>query len=178
MPEPQTAAVFTFGVWFPHPDFCSNCADGYSKANSHDIAIVNLFIPVNLPRYATLPALGAIDGLPNNTPVDLVGYGAQFDSGGGPRMPYDGGLTRHFAEAQLIPSNHRISDEFVKISANPARGKGGICFGDSGGPNLLAGTDTVVAINSRVTNNNCAGITYSKCIDLEYALNFINAFSP
>ena len=38
-------------------------------------------------------------------------------------------------------------------------------YGDSGGPNLLGGTDIILAINSNVTNGSCAGVKYSNRID-------------
>jgi len=56
-------------------------------------------------------------------------------------------------------------------------GKGGTTFGDSGGPVLLAGTNTILAVNSFVTNYNCDGVTYSNRIDT-YALEWINSFLP
>jgi hypothetical protein len=41
---------------------------------------------------------------------------------------------------------------------------------------VLGGTDIVLAVNSFVTNGNCAGVTYSNRIDLPDILNFIDAF--
>ena len=94
------------------------------------------------------------------TPVDVVGYGTQaFTRGGGPPQPVIT-LTRRFAPSELIQSNNRTSAEFIKLSANPGRGKGGTCFGDSGGPDVLGGTDIVLAVNSFVTNGNCAGVAF------------------
>jgi hypothetical protein len=93
------------------------------------------------------------------TPVDIVGYGVQgFVQGGGPRQELFF-LTRYFAPTQLVQSNNVSSTEFIKLSANPSQGSGGICFGDSGGPDLLGGTNTVLAVNSYVTNGNCSGVT-------------------
>jgi hypothetical protein len=46
-----------------------------------------------------------------------------------------------------------------------------------GGPDLLGGTDTILVVNSYVTNGNCAGVTYSNRIET-YALDFINSFLP
>jgi hypothetical protein len=41
---------------------------------------------------------------------------------------------------RLIRSNNRASKEFIKLTANPSQGTGGLCFGDSGGPDVLSGT--------------------------------------
>ena len=85
-------------------------------------------------------------------------------------------FTRYYAPSRLIQSNHKQSVEFIKLSANPAKGKGGTCFGDSGGPDLLGGTNTILAVNSYVTNGNCAGVTYSNRVDSSLVLEFINSF--
>jgi len=165
------------GTWTPNPDWCIGCGGGLPGFDSHDVAVIVLDVPVTLSRYAQLPTLGLVDTLSMKTDIDSVGYGIQFDQGGGPRYPEDGAFTRYYASAQLVSSNHVHSDEYIKLTANPAQGKGGTCFGDSGGPNLLGGTDTILAVNSYVTNGNCAGVTYSNRIDT-YALEFINSFLP
>jgi len=162
------------GTWYPHPDWCIGCAGGLPGFDTHDIAVVVLDAPVDLGRYASLPSEGQVDTLRNKTDVDLVGYGVQFDSGGGPRWPEDGFATRYYAPTKLVASNHTHSDEYIKLTANPGKGKGGICFGDSGGPDLLGGTDIILAVNSYVTNGNCSGVSYSNRIDTDYALDFIN----
>jgi len=112
------------------------------------------------------------------TPIDLVGYGlVGFSRGGGP--PQDVFLgTRYYASSLLVDSEHKQSDEYIKLTANPAQGKGGTCFGDSGGPDLLGGTNIILAVNSYLPNGNCAGVTYSNRIDLDWALGFINSFAP
>lgn len=165
------------GTWTPDPEWCLGCGGGLPGFDSHDVAVIVLDAPVTLSRYADLPTEGLVDTLPMKADVDLVGYGVQFDQGGGPRYPEDGAFTRYYAPSLLVASKHVHSDEYIKLTANPAQGKGGTCFGDSGGPDLLGGTDTILAVNSYVTNGNCAGVTYSNRIDT-YALGFINAFLP
>ncbi|CAN5188640.1 hypothetical protein BH20ACT22_BH20ACT22_03000 [soil metagenome] len=84
---------------------------------------------------------------------------------------------RLYAETQLVaPGSFVHSDEFIRLTANPGQDKGGICFGDSGGPDLLHGTDTVLAVNSYATNSNCAGVTYSQRIDIPEVLAWIRSF--
>jgi hypothetical protein len=54
--------------------------------------------------------------------------------------------------------------------------QGGTCFGDSGGPDLLRDTNIVLAVNSYVTNSNCAGVGYSARVDTENVLDWISGF--
>ncbi len=66
----------------------------------------------------------------------------------------------------------------MRLALNPGRGSGGTCFGDSGGPDLLRGKDTVLAVNSYVTNINCRGVGYSARVDIPQVLGWINGFLP
>jgi hypothetical protein len=122
-----------------------------------------------------LPSAGLVDTLAANTPVDVVGYGVQnLVNGGGPCSPnckksLGDSATRFAASTTLVASNNSISDEFLKLHSN----KGGTCFGDSGGPNLLGGTNIVLAVNSFVANSICSGNTYSYRVDTAQALGWI-----
>lgn len=153
--------------------------NGLPAFSYRDVGVVVL--SKRVPRrvvgeYAQLPEPGRVDMLPNKTDLTVVGYGVQEEvRGGGP--PYWTGLrVRLFAPSQLISGDFVHSDEFIKITLNAAQGKGGTCFGDSGGPDLLAGTDTILAVNSYVTNYNCDGVGYSSRVDIPEVLEWIEGF--
>jgi hypothetical protein len=167
------ATDFTLGTFHPHPDWCLGCGPGLPSFDFHDVAVIALSAPRNPGSFAALPDAGVVDTLPMGTNVDIVGYGVQgFVRGEGkPGQVFL--FTRYFAPSQLIQSNDVQSAEFIKLTANPSKGTGGTCFGDSGGPDLLGGTNIVLAVNSYVTNGNCAGVTYSNRVDLPDILSFI-----
>jgi hypothetical protein len=175
------AETFSFyaGTFYADPQFCMGCAPGQIGFDTHDVAVVVLDCPVPtsvVNSYGQLPTPNLVDTLPMNTEVTIVGYGVQnFVRGGGQPRPGDI-FTRFYAPSWLIQSNNQISDEFIKLTANPAKGKGGMCFGDSGGADFLSDTNIILAVNSFVSNSNCAGVTYSYRIDTPEALGFINQF--
>ena len=169
-------AVIHVGFWHPHPGFCLGCAPGLPGVDTHDVAIVELVQPVILSRYAELPTEGLVDSLQMRTKITVVGYGMiGFIVGNGPPKPFSL-IQRYFGTAELIKSNHVHSDEYMKITGNLAQGKANDCFGDSGGPNLLGSTDTILGITSYGSNAMCAGVGYSNRIDTWYALEFIYDF--
>jgi hypothetical protein len=172
---PPFTGTFRSGTFYMDPDWCPGCGPGLLGFDSHDVAVIVLDEAFNPGGFARLPPLGLVDRLPMKADVDLVGYGVQgFVRGGG--QPGQIFLaTRYFAPTELVQSNNRSSEEFIKLTANPGQGKGGLCFGDSGGPDLLAGTNIILAVNSYVTNGNCTGVTYSNRVDLQDIQEFITS---
>ena len=167
---------FITGRAYTDPDFCVGCGNGLVRFDTHDIGVVVLDEAAPVTTFAQLPDPYLVDTLAMGTPVDIVGYGVQQRAVGGGPPVWLGTLTRYYAPSQLVASENSISDSFIKLTANPSSGKGGTCFGDSGGPDLLGGTNIVLAVNSFVTNGNCAGVTYSQRVDLPEELAFIESF--
>jgi len=154
----------------------------------HDLGVVELdnggFEPSS---FAALPAVGAIDdmgkGRKNNT-MEAVGYGLQriVDN------PVKGAI---HLEAEL---DRRKADLFVvntigvaglgavnpgqSIAVSGDASRGGTCFGDSGGPQLIDGGNVIGAVTSFGLNGNCAGIGGGYRIDQVDDLAFIQSFLP
>lgn len=188
---PAAQRVWHIGTYYFDPDFV-NGAHGLPHFDSHDIGLIifgspGCVVPPNASgmkscgpvassAFGALPSEGLVDTLANHTPIDLVGYGVQnFIIGGGPcggpcKPAQGSAFTRFFGQTTLVTSNDRIGDEFLKLQSNPS----GTCFGDSGGPDLLGGTNIVLGINSFVANSICSGNTYSYRADTEQALDWIN----
>jgi len=168
VPVPGTSVV---GSYYFDPQF-AGLGNGIPHADTHDVAVVIFSTPIPASvtggLYGALPAQGLDDTLSNNTPVDLVGYGVQgFVRGGGPPQPITL-FQRFVTQTTAFKSNGAIGDEFLKLH-------NGSCFGDSGGPDLLGGTNIVLAENSFVNNDTCAGNTYSYRVDTPQALGWITS---
>jgi hypothetical protein len=150
--------------------------NGLPAFSYRDVGIVVLDKSVVMGQYAELPDPGFVDTLKNKTDLDNVGYGVQeMVHVVGP--PFWTGLkVRLYAPSEFISGKFVHSAEYMRISLNASQGTGGTCFGDSGGPNLLGETDTVLAVNSYVTNYNCAGVGYSSRVDIPEVLEWINSF--
>jgi hypothetical protein len=178
---PFSGATSYDGAPHTYPGFCIGCGNGLPGFAAGDVGIIVLTEPVPpavVSQYAALPGEGLVDTLKNKTGVDLVGYGVQEQLVGGGPPVWAGLRVRLFAPSEIVSGNFVHSDEFLKIALNPGGGSGGTCFGDSGGPDLLADTDTVLGVNSYVTNSNCTGVGYSQRVDTPEVLAWIGGFLP
>jgi hypothetical protein len=147
---------------------------------SRDVGVVILDEPVTsvypgITEYASLASAGTLDtyGTGIDATVDLSGYGVQNAN----KNHTVAARERLQAETFIIGgANPNFKSEYnVQLASNPGGGRGGTCFGDSGGPVLLGGTDVVVAVNSFVLNGNCAGQGYGYRTDQQEVIDFILA---
>ena len=160
--------------------------NGLPAFSYRDTGVVVLDEPIVMSEYAALPSAGQVDGLKNKTPIDFVGYGvseqAQIPGSLLPQPPpyyrWGGPRVRLYAPSELVSGKFVHSAEYMRLALNPGGGSGGTCFGDSGGPDLLGGTNVVLAVNSYVTNINCSGVGYSARVDIPEVLDWINGFLP
>lgn len=172
-PDLATAPMesYHFGFWYPHP--------GYDAATlAFDVAVIQFDDPVDLPRYASLPAEGFVDTLRNHQPVDLVGFGATDFPLGGPH-PLEFGTERMQAESKTMNQHHAGADLWLRVMAIPGvgngEGTGSYMIGDSGSPVLLGGTDIALGVHS--WGPNAHAWTAAVRVDTAEVLGFINSFA-
>lgn len=173
------------GIAYTNPKYRSaenpyGGGNGLPAYSYRDVGIVVLSEPIHMDKYALLPKAGQVDKLAKKTAVDFVGYGVSEQimtyPGESPQDRWTGPRLRLYAPSELVSGNFVNSAEFLRLALNPGGGSGGTCFGDSGGPDLLGGTRTVLGVNSYVTNSNCSGVGYSSRVDIPEVLGWIKGF--
>jgi hypothetical protein len=150
------------------------------ELSTSDIGLIRLDTAVKNTIFPKLPDVGFADTLSSKINLQVVGYGFQYQSTpkkDGVMNSWRGALSQNVAQCELSPANFVGSDKYLKLSANAAQNKGGVSFGDSGGPVIYTDSqgDTVLAINAFVSNANCAGVTYHTRIDIASVVDWIKA---
>ncbi len=167
------------GVPVQYPGYIPDMS-GNNEFSTSDIGLIILDKSVSgITVFPKLPTVGFADTLPAKTDLRAVGYGFQYQitpRNDGVMNSWTGTLSCSSAIAQLSPANFAGSDKYLRLTANAAQGKGGISFGDSGGPVIYQEgiQDIVLAVNAYVNSANCRGVTYHTRIDTIQALDWIN----
>jgi V8-like Glu-specific endopeptidase len=113
-----------------------------NQSDAHDIAVVVLDDAVTDIAPSSLPTAGSLSKLPKNQLITSVGYGA-YDVTNEP-----GGHQYLYNDVRMVSSGtlNATNKTWLRVSMNAAKGDGGTCYGDSGGPNFLGTTDVIAAI--------------------------------
>jgi secreted trypsin-like serine protease len=140
-------------------------------SDPHDIAVVVLDKAVKDIAPARLPAAGSLAKLSSTQTFTSVGYGAYevTNSPGGHQYLYND--VRGVATGTLNSTNA----SWLPISMNPAKGDGGTCYGDSGGPNFLGSTD-IVAATTITGDSVCRSTNVDYRLDTAAARSFLTAY--
>lgn len=161
-----------------HPDpMYDNFAD--FPAN-YDVGIVKLDTAVAMSTYGMLAPMGTAEQLvaeaknKNDAIVQTVGYGIQAIQ----PHPMDE-ETRYQSTSRIVEVNGKASRSGNLHTLNnpsPIGGTGGSCFGDSGGPLFVNGTNQVVAVVSYGFSATCHGADYSWRVDTQDSYDFIDGY--
>lgn len=165
------------GTAFPHPDY-----DNFSGFPvNHDVGIVELDQDAPVTTFGELAALGTAEALAggtgrdrNSALVENVGYGIQSVQ----PKPMDV-ETRYKSTSRIVEVNGNIArGGNLHTLNNPSEigGRGGTCFGDSGGPVLVNNTNQVIAVVSFGFSPTCHGADYSWRVDTQDSYDFILPF--
>ncbi|GIH53324.1 hypothetical protein Mro02_02380 [Microbispora rosea subsp. aerata] len=150
-----------------------------AKDHLHDMAVVVFDAPVPGITPARLPSLGLLDrleadGTLRTTRFTPVGYGslAPVKGEGGWRYTYTD------MRNQTSISFKDLDDEWLQLSPNRAKGEGGTCFGDSGGPNFLGGPDSDLLVATTISgvDDGCKSTNFDYRLDTAPVREFLGRF--
>lgn len=145
--DPETTEIMSANSWHRASAFAFDPKFAGTFANFHDYGVVLLdsvptgLAPVQLPTAGLLDQLAAKGGLRPGAVFDNVGYGViPGFKGGPPRVSEPPG--RMFSTSLFKGLTHA----YLKLNMNSdIEGNGGVCYGDSGSPKFIHGTNTAVA---------------------------------
>lgn len=155
-------------------------AFGHDSGDLHDLGIVLLPLDsVTGIQPVELPPAGYMDGLLRRAAlrdldVEAVGYGAipMWQQRGGTQFDWAGLNLR--STAKINVKGLTKANVLYNMNTN-ATGDGGVCFGDSGSPQFIAGSRTIISVTSG-GDPNCRALNYDYRLDTPQARAFLGRF--
>ena len=145
----------------------------------NDLGVVILSSAVNPGTFGSLPTADQLNDMAKqrgkkNQTFTAVGYGLQQIN----PVFVQADRVRMVASPRLIQINSPgfTGDYSVLLSNNHSTG--GTCFGDSGGPNFVGGSNVVGGVTSFGINGNCAGTGGVYRMDRAHDLSWVGSFLP
>jgi hypothetical protein len=128
-----------------------------------------------IARLGLLDDMKAAGTLNQSTAFTSVGYGSQEDEPPHGDFQFTYLDTREWA----IGYFNALGKGYLKISQNPNAGSGGTCYGDSGGPQFLGGTDSNLQVSVTVTGDVfCKSTNVVQRLDIASVQSWLNQFVP
>jgi len=163
-----------------YPHYNPTLAGNQEFATS-DIGIIILNEPVNgITDFPSLPEENFADTLPAKTDLRVIGYGLQYQvtPKNGVENSWVGTVSRNSAIVQLVNNNFAGGDKYLKLTANNGQDRGGIAFGDSGGPVVYSSDEGEIelAVNAFVSSDNCRGVSYHTRLDVQQVQEWIKGY--
>jgi secreted trypsin-like serine protease len=166
-PSFDAASPLIHGTYHTHPLF-----DSGGQSNTFDLAVIVLDSSVSGITPARLPTLNQLDATSlKSQRFTAVGYGTVRNdkTKAGQTFAFDG--MRRYADQSF----RSLTKAWLNLSMNPSTGSGGTCYGDSGGPHFLAGTNVVAAVT--VTGDAfCRATDVDYRVDTTWAREFLGQF--
>lgn len=159
------------GTPYTHPDYNPDAFFLF------DLGVVVLDEPYVLTQYGALPELNQLDAYAtrrgqNKVTFTAVGYGLQESFPDAASWQENNQRVRMVAHPKLNQINGGLVGDFSLLLSNNAH-TGGTCFGDSGGPNFIGGTNVVAGVTSFGLNGTCAGTGGVYRVDREDDLDWL-----
>ena len=168
---------YVSGTAIPHPQY-----DDFAEFPvTYDVGVVELDGPTGVTSFGELAPLGTAERLAGDTGrgrnealVETVGYGIQS-------------VQPHPAD---IESRYKSTSRIIEVTGNQSRGgnlhtsnnpsekggRGGSCFGDSGGPVFVNNTNLVIGVVSYGPSATCHGADYAWRVDTTPSYEFIQPY--
>jgi len=148
----------------------------HGLADLFDVAVIVLDEPTGIGQYGELPAAGILDELKDSHDLGdqlftAVGYGTVRETRKGGFASILDNERRNKADQEFLS----LTNAWLTLSMNEATGNGGTCYGDSGGPHFLEGTNVIVSLT--VTGDApCKATDKTYRLDTDSARDFLEEF--